>query len=117
MTAMINSARDLLKPGESALVLFTRGRRLTINDDGSGSSGNWILDRNLRVKRVIVYHQLPEADRVDVYLADFVGAIVSDEPGRSVVRFEQANLAGFAGASWREFAETWSNPVRFISKG
>src|SRR5205823_3333345 len=38
----LHSVTELLAPGESALAVFTHGRYLNLNSDGTGSSGNWV---------------------------------------------------------------------------
>ncbi|SRR6266852_1524455 len=118
MATVVSSALDLLESGESALVLFTRGPRLSINPDASGSSGNWVLDCARQVDHVIIYNKRPYGDtsRVDVYLAEHTGTAESSESGRYVVHFQNVRLVGEAGGNWHEFAETGANPVRFISK-
>src|SRR5882672_9732217 len=51
------SAIALLSPGETALVIFTKGDHLTNNHDGTGSTGWWKIDPKHRVDRIIIYRR------------------------------------------------------------
>jgi hypothetical protein len=113
----LHSVIDLLAPGESALAVFTHGRHFNLNPDGTGSSGNWVIDPERRVDRFIVYNRSGAAGvPAEVYRADFVGAVQSAEPGRLVVNFRAAELAGVTRDSWPKFADTGVNPVRYIAR-
>ena len=114
----IDSASDLLDPGETAIVLFTNGMHLTINPDGSGTSGNWIMSRSHRPDKVVIYYRLPEQVplHADIYLADYASTANSPERGRRVVRFQAARRVGSTNRNWREFADANANPVRYLRK-
>jgi hypothetical protein len=108
---------DLLEPGESALAVLTDGRHFRMNDDGSGRSGNRKVDPQRDVDLFIVYHRPGKAgDAAKLYRAVYTGATPSTEPGRAVVSFEEVEPAGVTRSSWREFAATWANPVRYMSR-
>jgi hypothetical protein len=115
--AELRSVTDLLVPGESALAVFTHGQLLSLNPDGTGSSGNWVIDPERRVDRFIVYSRSgPVGMPAGVYRAEFVGAAESAEPGRFVVNFRGVELVGVTRESWPEFADTGVNPVRYITR-
>jgi hypothetical protein len=70
----ITSARELLEPGQSAIVFFTHGQSFSIDPSGEGETGEWMLSPALvnKVDRVIVYLR-DEAHRVNrIYMGDFV---------------------------------------------
>lgn len=53
------TARELIEPGESALVLYTRGDLFCIGTNRHGTTGDWDVDRK-RVERldwVVIYHR------------------------------------------------------------
>lgn len=113
----LRSVTDLLVPGESALAVFTHGQYFSLNPDGTGSSGNWVIDPARRVDRFIVYSRTGPAGRpAEIYRAVFVGAAESGEPGRFVVNFRRAELVGVTRESWPQFADTGVNPVRYITR-
>jgi hypothetical protein len=113
----VGSLLDLLQPGESALAVLTDGRNLKLNGDGSGSSGNWVIDPARQVDRFVIYYREGGAgDTARLYRGDYVGAGPSPEAGRSVVTFEGAEQVGVTRLSWPEFADTGANPVRYISR-
>ena len=111
----IDKARDLLNPGEKALVLLTRGHQLSINADKSGYTGNWVVDHPLSVDRVVIYLRPNRAgSRADIFLADFVASKPSDEERRFVIEFQNARRIGTSFRTWPEFAEGSQNPVRYL---
>jgi hypothetical protein len=113
----VTSLLELLKPGESALAVLTDGRHFNLNHDGSGSSGNWLINPQRQVERFIVYHRPGSAgDSANLYRADYVDATPSPESGRSVISFRKAEQVGVTRLSWPEFADTGASPVRYISK-
>jgi hypothetical protein len=113
----LHSVTDLLVPGESALAVFTHGRHFDLNPDGTGSSGNWVIDPERHVDRFIVYSRTgPAGVPAEVYRAVFVGADETAEPGRFVVSFRGAELVGITRESWPQFADTGVNPVRYITR-
>jgi hypothetical protein len=103
----IASLRDLLRPGESALAVLTDGRRLRLSGDGTGTSGNWVIDPARQVDRFIVYYREGTAgETAKLYIADYAGAAPSPEAGRFVVSFEGAQQVGVTRWPWPEFADT-----------
>lgn len=109
----ISHASELLKRGESAIVLFTDGNKLQIHSDGSGQTGNWKVDRTRSFGRVIIYKRSPQQNVV--YTADRSGITDSDEEGRSVVHFVNAEPAGITDKNWYDFADANANPVRYLN--
>ena len=115
---VINSALDLLQPGESAVVLFTRGQHLTLNPDGSGLSGNWRMGTYRNPDKVILYWRHPEAwPQADIYIGNYMDAIESPEQGRRIVRFSHWTEVGTADQPWTKLVGPGRGPMRYITKG
>lgn len=55
-------AQAYLQPDETAVVVFTKGRNLRLRDDGTGTTGDWVVRGDLNVDKVIVYHRKEEPD-------------------------------------------------------
>lgn len=117
----IERASNLLESGESAIVLFTRDLHLTINSDGSGTSGYWRINlgHHQQPDKVIIYNRVSEQVRREahIYLATYVAAVESTRPGRYVIEFQGGTPVGSSKSSWHEFAEAGTNPVRYLTKG
>jgi hypothetical protein len=102
----LESLREVLQPGESALAVFTDGRHFQLYPDGTGTSGNWKTRPPHTIDRFVV---------AQVYCADFIGTTPSPEAGRVVVQFRNARQLGITRQSWPKFADTGTNPVRCLS--
>lgn len=114
-------AKELLKTGETALVIFTDGRNLQINKGGARSaSGVWRVDKNLSVDRVIVYLRNKSKNLNEIYIGDFAGlspSQVENLENRFVVEFDNAELAGETEENWNGFTNAKrgaSLPLRYI---
>jgi hypothetical protein len=121
LTSIINHASELLSPGESAIVVFTRKMHLVRrNADGSGTSGNWHMNPDYHdIPDKLVIYNRPSADvphRNEVYLATYLHAVESGSPGRMIIHFQDIRQAGTTSKSWYDFAETGQGPVRYLSK-
>jgi len=113
----ISSALELLSPGETALVVFTDGQHLTDNQNGTGSTGWWIIDPERTVHRVIIYRRASnDHSDNDLFIARHGGIGERRADGRYSVELLDLSLAGQTTANWREFADTHQSPVRYISK-
>jgi hypothetical protein len=111
------SAIELLNPGETALVVFTKGQHLTDNQNGKGSTGWWKIDSQRKVDRVIIYRRASDdkADN-DLFIGKHDGIEGPREDGRYNVLLLDFKLAGHTAANWREFADTYSKEFRYISR-
>jgi len=109
-------ASDLLHEGESAVAITTDGTRLQIEPDGSGESGNWKVDDSRRPRKVIIYRTAaPGLDyAAEVYVADFSRWRPSNEDGRFIIDFLNAERVGVTSEGWKSFASASQNPVRYI---
>ena len=76
----LSSAYELLQPNEKALVIYTDGRHLTDNGNGTGSTGWWKINHKRKINRVIVYHRKSQ-DQTDNSFNSFVRAYQAIENG------------------------------------
>src|SRR5688500_15380795 len=98
-------ARDFIRTGERVMVIFTRGGRFEVHPDHTGSTGNWAMDGNRSVDRVIIYHRSDMADENAVFIGTFVKAEPSDEAGRFIIRLNHVQYVGVTDLNWKEFSE------------
>lgn len=107
-------ARDFIKPGETAMVIFTRGGRFEVNADHTGSTGNWVIDPNRKIDRVIVYHRNETANTNMLYIGSLVQAEKTTENDRYNIRLAHIQYIGETTLHWKEFAEAGQNPIRYL---
>src|SRR5438552_14456708 len=94
----IDRASNLLSPGESAIVLFTReppGRsddKFHIRPDKSGWSGNWARIGNYQADKVIIYYRPPwrGPNYGEIFMAEYEDTMPSPEPNRFRVKLRGA---------------------------
>jgi hypothetical protein len=107
-------ARQFLRPGEQLLILFTRGPLLSIDwSDQTGQTGNWVINTQRHIDRVIIYHRDDETQQNTIYLATYAG-VESAEGGRHRIQLTHIQYAGTTDVSWKTFAETEQNPIRYV---
>lgn len=109
-------ANDLLRPGESALAVFTRDMHLTIHKDGTGTSGHWRVDPDRLPDKLTILNRPAESTLGDILVANIVGSSPSPEPhkGRTLIHFSNMSQAGSTELGWFEFAGGSQNPVRYL---
>lgn len=106
----MNNATSLLKRGESAVVVFTHGKYLNLKRDGSGSTGNWVINKNRQIKKVVIYERTKTGN--EIYVASPTSITDSRDPGRSVIQFANLRYFGKTYFNWPEFSGS-RNPVRY----
>ncbi len=106
-------ARDFIKPGESVIAIFTHGIHFHLNDDNTGSTGEWKIDPNRLVDRVIIYHRNDEMNIL--YIANYAGVEPADREGRYTIKLTHVQYIGATSTNWAEFAETGAYPIRYLS--
>lgn len=112
-------AQDVIKHGETAVAIFTRGGRFSLKQDGSGSTGNWVISQNRKTDKVIVYKQDSKRGQNEIYVGVPVEIIDSEEKGRREVRMADIQLVGTTSNNWNEFTETKPgavNPIKYIKR-
>lgn len=112
---MIQTATDLLRSGETALVLFTRGSQFQQHPSHNGSTGYWKVDPATAVDCVIIYHR--QEDRTnELYRTTPVAFHGPDAENRYLIQLTGVQPVGTTPSQWFEFADTQANPVRYLSK-
>lgn len=109
-------AIDVLNPGETALVLFTRGELFIHRSDGTGETGNWRIDPTRISDRVIIYRRTQGGDGAEVFISHHAGWRPSTEEGRWVIALTKISLLGTTHLDWGRFADAGTNPVRYITR-
>lgn len=112
---MIQTATDLLQPGETALVLFTRGSQFQQYANQTGSTGYWKVHPDKVVDWVIVYHRQEDRNNV-LYKALPVAYNGPDTENRYLIQLTQVEEVGATKTKWFAFADTHANPVRYLTK-
>ncbi len=110
-------ATDLLKKGEVALVISTDGRDLEMDSKGFGQSGQWRMNPNHQVHKVIIYKRDKSRNTQEIYVAEHVGVTEADMPRRFVVSLANIRNVGTTTSTWHEFAEVKKgaqNPIRYV---
>ena len=111
------SALELLQPGQTGLCVFTDGRWFKINNDGSGSTGNWKASPRRNVDVVVIYRQeIRDGQRfVELFTGKPIG-YDGPKDGRYVIELSDVRLEGSTVLPWYEFADTGQNPVRYVTR-
>jgi len=115
-------ARDFIKPGENIIVIFTEGILLEFGDDNTGLTGDWTIDPNHSIDRVIIYWRIHESGyppRNTLYIANHAGVIfVEEKEGHKRYKIKLAHIQyiGETKLMWDKFADTGANPIRYLSK-
>ncbi|MEY3555997.1 MAG: HNH endonuclease [Microcystis aeruginosa LL13-03] len=107
-------ARDFIKPNEKVVVIFTEGKHFVLHDDNTGSTGQWKIDPNREVDRIILYHRDDENNTNNLYIANHAGAGPADREGRYDIRLTHVQYIGATSVNWVEFAEGGQNPIRYL---
>lgn len=105
-------ATSLLKRGEDALVIFTYGKYFHKKQDGSGSTGNWVIDAERKCVQVIIYNRTQQGNQV--YVAKRAGVTPSKkEAGRFVIELNDIEYFGCTYFNWLQFSGS-RNPIRYL---
>ena len=112
----ITTARDLLAPNQSAIVFFTHGQDLHIDETGEGETGSWMLNYELvkKVDKVIVYLRDDTLKTNHIYLADFHSLRKGNRSRRWIVRFINTQELGTTNVHWLEFGNGTTAPVNYV---
>ena len=110
----IMRARDLIEPGETAVVIFTHGLHFALQEDGGGSTGNWKLNVKRQFDRVIICHRRGSIEENDVYIADADGIEGCEDEGRYVIRLKNVVRRGNTTANWFMFGNGSQDPVQYL---
>ena len=105
-------ARDFIKAGESVIAVFTHGMHFEL-DGNTGSTGEWKIDPNRPIDRVIIYHRQENTNIL--YIANYAGVQPADREGRYNIQLTHVQYIGTTSTNWAEFAETGAYPIRYLS--
>jgi hypothetical protein len=108
-------ARDFIKPGENVIVIFTQGCNFALSEGNTGSTGEWPIDPNRIVDRVIIYHRNNEMSTNTLYIANHAGVEPADREGRYNIQLTHVQYIGTTPNNWIEFAEGGQHPIRYLS--
>ena len=70
-------AKDILKDDETAIVIFTDGLNLVINDNGTGESGVWRISKNASADKVIIYKRDKSKNITEIHIGNFIQLLPS----------------------------------------
>jgi hypothetical protein len=104
-------ATSLLQRGEHAIVIFTYGRHFQKRKDGSGSTGDWVIDETRKCNKVVIYNRIQA--RNDIYVAKRRDIKPAKQPGRFVLKLSDIRYFGTTYFNWPQFAGS-RNPVRYL---
>lgn len=107
---------DVVPPNQPAVVVFSRGEKLIIDNKGSGETGNWKVDheRIRKIEKVVVYLRKPGESGGRVFVGNCTGYILSKETGRYIITFSKLEEVCQTKSNWYEFAKTGPGPVRYF---
>lgn len=113
---MIRKAEELVKQGEKAIAVFTRGDQLSFDQQGDGKAGNWKVNpKSLEgCGKVIIYKRGGSADDNRVYKGDYMDVEPSPEPGRFIIFFSKLVDAGRSTSNWVQFGGTRGGAFFYI---
>lgn len=107
--------RELIRQGETAVAVMTRGDYLVVDDSmSSGRTGIWVVDRTRaeNTNKVVIY--VRSEGRNDVLMGDIIEVFPENSaPERFWIQFINLVNKGTTPCNWKEFAETGSRPVRY----
>lgn len=97
-----SSADQLLRPGEVGLFIFTGGKKLTINPDGSGSTGNWDINPLRRVDWVFIYKRDSDStSRNELWMAR--SGDLKRKSDRFLINLREIKRVGYTDMNWPDF--------------
>jgi hypothetical protein len=109
-------AKDLIRRGESAVAIFTDGTHYKPKSDGTGTTGYWVISARRKVDKVIIYLRGETSDDNVIFLGNYEHVVPSPDKGRNIVRFSGLQQVGTTTLNWHEFANTGTNPIRYLDK-
>lgn len=108
------NARSFIQPGEQVITIFTRGGRFEVHDDHSGYTGNWRINPQRRVDRVIIYHRDETLGSNTLYIGNLAKIVETHEENRYGLFLEHVQYIGTTHLDWKDFADTGQNPIRYL---
>ena len=110
-----DTAQELLQSGETGLFVHTDGLHFTHEVDGSGTTGNWVINPTRHIDRVVIVRwERRGGQRFTELFTARPDKFVRLENGRYEIKLIGVRLAGSTDRSWMEFAGTGRNPVKYV---
>ena len=81
---------------------------------GRGARGYWRINLERPFDQVIIYRRHQESGTNEVFTAVPAEMETSPVAGRWVIRLAKIEMVGTTELNWPEFAETGSNPIRYL---
>jgi hypothetical protein len=112
----ITTARELLEPGQSAIVFFTHGQSFNIDSNGEGETGEWMLSPALvnKVDKVIVYLRDEERKVNHIFMGNFHSLRRGARSRRFFIRFADMKELGTTQVHWLDFGNGTKAPVNYV---
>ena len=110
-------ANEILSRNELAILVFTRDDKFHYNSLGSGTTGNWKIDREKldEVEKVIIYLRRPDETINRIFLGNYAGWRNSEEQERYIIRFTNLKEVGTTESNWLAFADFGQTPIGFVN--
>jgi hypothetical protein len=112
-------ARDLIKTGEKAIAIFTGGGRFTLRQDGSGSTGNWVIKKTAKVDKIIIYRKDYKNNQNEIFVGIPIEIRESSQEGRREIKMVNIAFVGTTDKKWSDFIEAKEgarNPIKYIKE-
>ncbi|WP_353929845.1 HNH endonuclease [Okeanomitos corallinicola TIOX110] len=106
-------ARSFIKLDENVMVIFTDGTLLEFGDNNTGLTGDWKIDVNRPIDRVIIY-QRDETKKNKLYIANHAGVQFVQENNRYKIKLAHVQYIGETQLNWYEFADAQAQPIRYL---
>jgi len=115
--AYIKHVSEILDPGFPTVAVFTKGAFLEIRDNQTGYTGNWVIDPDRCLKKVLIYLREESGSALlnRIYLGDYVWAEGPVDDGRRYrIHFKQLEEVGMTDQNWKDFTGGGANPVKYF---
>ena len=111
----LQTTKDLQLDGRS-IVIFTTGANTDIKYFGESSTGDWVVDKDMCVDNVIIYHKDINTNNNTIYKGTYIDKTPSEDT-RWTIKFKDVEVLGQTNSNWNEFVgDESSNPIRYIDK-
>ena len=117
----MNTVYEIIEKTERTIALFTThdewSSNLVFNSDRTGFTGDWKIRLQNNIEIVVIYHRIGGVN--NIYKADIVnieGPLpVHEDTNRYRIHFSNCKNFGTTESNWSVFADTGTNPVRYLN--
>ena len=96
------------------IIIMTKGLYFERQQNGSGSTGRWKASADQVPEEILIYFRPEDKQIATLFFGEVTEVEESDEPGRLTIHFDNSSVVGFTRSNWSKFAETGSNPVKYL---